>query len=571
MANKDFDMEELVEAAMDIEHDEDYTDEVEEESPKSSKSKSDDDSDVGGGAFAQDPLETEDPKWRGVRYWEVHAGQRLIHINFSKFFGKEAEDYEDFITSCVQKKAYSKMSDMFANTANVILNKNKATTETFMYKYYCIKKDIDNEAFEPESYQRFINSIINLFDKNMINEIRTYVNNNYAETGDERWEKNKRNYIPAITFLDRHIKVLYVVSRMIHLIVPLCLEYLREYKDIDAKTFLADTFSNLFPIAEAISPDLVPLSSNTEPMDVYQKLYSFVEAKVKDTLDSDKAMWERQEFLGTNYKTTIEGIVNKLIIDIIPEYSFCGTPMNMNVAVVRKSIQDYTLRKKDPFNINCFVDADTNTSDDDNAVVSESEQFDSYNAKHDELSIVLRHTFAEDTVNKIIARKGVILDPAEVEWYMHNVHFHEFQTFVIFASTMRYFGGTENIYGINQELYVKLMLAITKCMDASGLSSLSKYVLGTKNRHYISRKESRLSRSQLMNDPLYQHIINTKYQNVKNVITKKNNFIESRVSYLMNNEFTYNTPNEDLNGRIIPRDEDQIRRDVLKFFNGFVF
>jgi hypothetical protein len=115
------------------------------------------------------------------------------------------------------------------------------------------------------------------------------------------------------------------------------------------------------------------------------------------------------------------------------------------------------------------------------------------------------------------------------------------------------------------------MLTISQMMDNSGLSGLSKYVLGTKNRHYISRKESRLSRNIILNDPLYNNILENKYKSVKNIIMKKNNFIESRISFLMNNEFTYNTPNPALNGRIIARDEDAIRRDVLQFFNGFVY
>ena len=575
--NDDFDMEELVEAAFDIEHD-DIDEEDDEESPKSSKksSKKDndniDDDDVGGGAFATDPLETDDPKWRGVRYWQVTGGNRYIHMNFSKFFGKEAEDYEDFVTSCGQKKAYSKMSDIFCNTANVILNKNKQTTETFMYKYYCIKRNIDHRAYDVDSYTQFSHSIVNLFDKDIVNELRAYVNSKYHETGDDKWKANKRTFIPAITFLDRHIKVLFIVSRMIHLVVPLCLEYIREYKDVEAKTFLADIFSNLFPIAEKVDPELIPLSKTDEKeADVYNKLYSFVETKVKDTLDSDEAMWERQAYLAVNYKTTIDNILNKLIVDIVPEYAFVGNVMHMNVAVVRKSIQDYTLRKKDPFSINMLVDADNNTSDDDNAVVSESEQFDSYNAKHDEFSIVIRHTFAKHTVDTIIARKGVVIDPAEVEWYMEHVRFHEFQTFVIFSSVTNYFGGTENVYSLNKELYVKLMICIVKVMEASGLGSLAKYVTATKNRHYISRKETRLSRNALLNDPLYQYVVNNKYSSVKNIIDKKNNFLESIISKISNNEYVYNTPNSDLNGRIIPRDDVQIRKDILKFISSFVF
>lgn len=560
---EEFDMEALVNDALSID-DESY-----DEKPKTKKSAVVEEE--SGGSFARDPLETDDPNWKGFRYWTLHSGYRLLNIRFSKFFGKESEDYEDFITSCVQKKVYSKMMDLFCNTANVILNKNKAVTESFMYKYYCIKRNIDNEAYDSNGYQQFANAVVNMFDKGIVNEIRKYINENYHECGNDSEELNNKNYLPAITFLDRHIKVLFVVSRMIHLTVPLCLEYLRTHKDLEAKTFLADIFQNLFPIAQAIDPELIPLSKVNVESDVYQKLYSFVEDKVCSTLNSDKAMWERQAFLAVNFKTTIQIIVNKLIVDILPEYSFCGNVMHMNVAVVRKSIQDFTFRKEDPYNINCLVDADSNTSDDDNAVVTEAEQFDSYNAKHDELSIVIRHTFAEDTVNKIIQRKGVILNPSDIEFYMKNVRFHEFQTFAIFASTVRYFGGTENIYSLNMELYVKLMLTIAQMMDNSGLSGLSKYVLGTKNRHYISRKESRLSRNIILSDPLYNNILENKYKSVKNIIMKKNNFIESRISFLMNNEFTYNTPDPSLNGRIIARDEDAIRRDVLQFFNGFVY
>lgn len=521
--------------------------------------------------YGPDPFETDDPSWKGIRYFNLINGGRTLNICFSKFFGKDASDYEDFITSYVSKKAYAGRMPMFCNTANVILNANKKVTGTFLYKYYSIKRDIDNVSYDHGDFIQFINAIINLFDVGIVNEIRKYVNGKFRETGDIKYEQNKASFIPSITFLDYHVKILFVVSRMIHLVIPLCLGFLKEYKEIDAKILLSETFTSLFPIAQRVGPDVVPLGKDDRESDVYQKLYSFVEAKVKDTLNSDAVMWESQAFLGVNYKTTIETIVNKLIVDIVPEYAFKGEPIKFNATVVKKSVQDYTLRKKYPFNINCLVDVDSNAGDDDNAVVTEAEQFDSYNSKHDELSIIIRHTFAEDTVNKIMQRKGIILDPAEVEWYTKNVRFHEFQTFAIFAAFASYFGGTENIYGINQQSYVKLMLTVTKMLERSNLASLAKYVTGARNRHYMTRTERRLSRNILIADPLYNHIISTKYKAVKNIISKKNNFIERRINYLTNNEFLYVTPNEDLNGRIISRDEEVIRHDVLQFYNMFIF
>ena len=579
MAQKKFDMEELVESALnddspDIE--EIDSDEFEEENAKTkSKSKNIDDDGEVLGAFAKDILWTEEPTWKGFKYFHLEGmTERTLCIKFSKFFGKDAEEYENFITSCMAKKAYHKLMHLFCHTANAILNQDKKATQSFLYRYYCLKRDLDNDIFdqmdEAKNIGSFISNVVSLFDVNIVNEIRKYVNSQYIPINSPKFEENRHIFIESITFTEYHIKIMYILSRMVHLIAPLCLEYLKSHPRADAKTFLGETFTALFPLAENCGPGIVSISEQDHKCDVYQKLCSFVQSKVEGTLKSDKPMWERQAQFGVNWRNTTESIVSKLIVDIVPEYSFRGNIMNMNSAVTRKSIIDYTLRKKDLYSISQFADVDANSSDDDNSVISESEQFDSFNSKHDAFSIYIRHTFTEDTVNKIIERMGIIINPSDVEYYMKNIHFHKFQTFAIFASVLRPFGGTENIYSLNQENYIKLMLIISSSMKNLGMINLSNFVTGIKNRHYISKKESRVSHAILMQDPIYNYIVDMKYSGIKNIITKKNNFIESRISYLMNNEFSYNLPDSDLTGQIIPRSEDVIREETLKFFNEFI-
>lgn len=544
---------------------------------KTAEQESDDES-IAASMLENENYFTEDPSWKGTRYFQLD--KRIVHVAFSKFFGKEAKDYEDFITSCVSKKAYHKMMRLFCHTNNVILNYDKKVTEAFIYKYYCIKHNIDNAVYQKGSYQQFVNAIINLFDFNIMNQIRRYVNECYIPSGDDTYEANKRTFIPSITFLDYHKKILFIVSEMTHFIIPLCLEYLREYKETNTNELLTDVFVNLFPMAQAVDPiHLIPIDKNERPCDVYQKLYSFVENKVVDSLKSDGAQWERQEILATIYKSVIEDIVNnKLLINIVPEYSYKYNIIHLNISVVRKGIQDLVIRKKDPFSINCFVDVDSNTSDDDNAIVTEAEQFDSYNAKHDEFPIIIRHVFMDDTVNKILMRKNVVLNPADVKFYMDHminssvVGINDFQRFVIMSCFHSQFGGSENLYGLNGENWVKLMLCCVEMFKRGGpeTAAMAKYITAKRERHYVSRKETRLARNVLLNDPLYNYVIDTKYKNVKNVINKKNNFIESKITYLLSNEFSYNTPNEELNGRIIPRNEEEIRTGVLKFFSTFV-
>lgn len=587
MENEDFDDEtEDIELSdnEDIEEDSDIVDESDDtdgdssndvkiKSSKKSKVEAKDDEEEGSLMLNGEDYFSEDENWKGVRYFQLD--KRIVHVAFSKFFGKEAKDYEDFITSCVSKKAYHKMMRLFCHTNNVILNYDKKVTESFIYKYYCIKHNIDVAAYDRNSYQQFINAIVNLFDYGIMNQIRKYVNTYYIPTDDEcPYEENKKTLIPGITFRDYHKKILFVVSEMTHFVIPLCLEYLREYKETPTNALLTDTFTNLFPIAQAVDPvHLVPLDKNERPCDVYQKLYAFVENRVKDSLKSDDRMWERQEFLGTIWKSITEDILNnKLLANIVPEYSFKFNIIHLNVSVVRKSIQDQVIRGKDPYSINCFVEVDSNTSDDDNAIVTEAEQFDSYNAKHDEFPIIIRHTFMEDTVNKILNRKNVVLNPNDIEFYKKNLSINEFQRFAIMSCFHSQFGGSENLYGLNQENWIKLMLCVVEMFKRGGseTEAIAKYVTAKRERHYVLKKETRVSRATLLNDPLYNYLINTKYKNVKNIINKRNNFIENKIGYILSNEFSYNTPIVELHGKTIPRNEDEIRIGVLKFFTSFI-
>lgn len=574
-SDTEFDIEEMVNEALeitegssDIEDDDDGS--SEEKSKKKTKELDTDDG-LPDGDFMEDYLYSEEPDWKGFRYCTLLGStESIMNIKFSKFFGKESEDYENFSVSCNKKKAYRKLSHVFCHTMNVILNQNKKAAQNFLYRYYCMKRDLDNDNFQQGNVKQFVSSIVNLFDVEIINEIRKLINENYVETGDVKYKENKDNFIDSITFLDYHIKVLYIVSRMTHFVAPLCIEYLKTHFEADAKVLLTEVFTALFPIAESYGPGIVPISANDRSADVYQKVYDFVQTKVFDTIKSDETMWERQAHFGVNPKITTEQIVSKLIVDIIPEVSFNGNVINMFATVTRKSVLDYTLRKKDLYNINQISEIDNASDDNDNAVVSESDMFDAMNAKHDAFGVLIRHTFTTDTVNKIIERSGVIINPEDVEYYMKNIHFHKFQTFAIFSSCLSAFGGTENLYGLNQENYIRLMLMICKRLEVSGLRELSYYISGIKNRHYIAKKESRIFNQQLIADPLYQYIINNKYNNIKNIIDKKNNFISSRISFLTSNEFSYNLPDSNLTGQIIPRNDDLIRQQVLRFFVEFI-
>ena len=333
----DYDIQEMVEDAFSAEEGEIEEEEVSEEKPKKKAKELDTDDGLPDGDFMEDYLYSEEPTWKGFRYCTLLGStESIMNIKFSKFFGKESEDYENFSVSCNKKKAYRKLSHAFCHTMNVIFNQNKKATQNFLYRYYCMKRDIDNDRFQQGNLNQFVSSIVNLFDVEIINEIRKLINEHYVETGDVKYKENKENFIDSITFLDYHIKILYIVSRMTHFVAPLCIEYLKTHFEAEAKTLLTEVFTALFPIAQSYGPGIVPISDNDRDSDVYQKVYDFVQNKVFDTIKSDEAMWERQAHFSVNPKTTTEQIVSKLIVDIIPEVSFNGNVINMFATVTRK-------------------------------------------------------------------------------------------------------------------------------------------------------------------------------------------------------------------------------------------
>jgi hypothetical protein len=519
---------------------------------------------------------TESPEWKGIRFFSPEG--RFLRVCFSKYYDSQSEEYEEFVTSCISKKAYAKMMRLFAQTNNCILNQNLKVADAFIYKYFCIKFNIDNKKYDDKPHTYFINALVNLFDFDIINEIRKYVRDNFIIIKNDAYHNNKNFIIPGITFLDYHIKLLFVISCMTHFIIPLCLEYIRSTRNISANSLLIESFLALFPIAQTIDKEhLVPIDDNERPVDIYQKLYSFVEHYVKNTLKTDEYMWERISYLGINYKTSIEDTTNKIITNIIPEYQFEGNIIFLNIAVIRRSVGDYILRKKDPYNIKCFVDADPSAQNDDNNIITEAEQFDSYSSNHDEFSVIIRHTFPQDTVNKILMRKGVSIREGDLMFYLGVVNnsrtvqnIHEFQQFAVFSAFYQYFGGTENIYGVNLEQWITLVLAICEILKKNGIPELCKYITGIRNKHYIQKKEARLSRQQLYLDQTYNHIIQSKYRSIKSIIDKKKNFIESNILLLTTNEYTYNTPDPILNGKVIVRNDEEIRRGILLFFQNII-
>jgi hypothetical protein len=503
-----------------------------------------------------------------IKYFEKSMKTVLVH--FEDFYGPEAEEYNEFTISLASKKAYYKMIDIIVNENNTILNRNSELAQNFMYRYYSLKRNIDDNRYLNKDYTYFLSDLTGLFEIKFVEEIKKYVNENFKRCVGDIYDEDKK-YEAGITFLDYHLKILYTISRMQRFIILICIQYIHMYPGtVDTNTFLVSAFMILFRLAQNYG--YFDANSNEEnslrQTDVYQKLYMFIQRKVEKTLQTDKVMWERQAFLGVNPKSAIEDILNKLITNIMPEYSFKSLIMNLNAVMIKTTVTQYILRKKDPFNINQLVDSDIAQVDDD-SVTTEAEIFDSYNSKRNEMTLFIRKLTVDDTIDKIIIRNNVTITPEEFEFYHRTNKIQTFQQFAIFQTFFSYFGGTENIYSCNKINYTKLLVILIKMLDTVETPELIKYITGERTRHFINKRESRSLHTTIVNDPVYKNIIETKYKSTQNILIR-NNFIENKVLFLINNEFLYNNYNSLKNGMPIEKDESEILSSVLKFFSRLI-
>ena len=398
---------------------------------------------------------------------------------------------------------------------------------------------------------------MSIFTTKFVDLIKEYVDKHYITNINEVIEASNKVYNESTTFYDRHFKLLYLISRISRLVIPISTHYIYLYPDTDANAFLSEVFVSVFNVASLHSG-----------IDIYKKLYTFVTNQIDKTRYSDRKMWERLKILGVTPETTTEEVMTKIITNTIPKYDFDKNLMNLNITVIDRTVRLYTLRKPDPYTLYALNDSDIISSDDD-SIVSEAEVFDSYNSKRDEYVLFFRKYGTKQTINKIMIREGVShIDKDEYDFYLNSFEFHDFHKFIIIQTYSRYFGGSENILACKKEEWVVLLIILIKILKRTELDYLIPFVTGIKRSYAVKRANKHLIKL-IEENPLYDVLLKTKYRYVKNLLESKN-IIKNTIISLLNNVYAYNEYGNPKNGELIEKDDNLIIENVLKMFNQII-
>lgn len=493
-----------------------------------------------------------------VQYFRTYL--KNIIVPFENYFeDQSASDYDEFFTTIACKKTYSKIADMICKENNLLLNRDLELSDRFIGTYFSIKYSVDRGEYDNKSTDTFINDIISLiFTVDFVNMIRKYVDDNYITNVDDNIDFERHKYDEGTTFHDKHFKILYLISCMSRLVIPMATHYVYNRKNLnDIKGFFMDLFLALFKLAQA--------GTNTN---IYAKLKLNVRRSINKTTYTDAPMWDRMRILSTIPESVLEETMEKIITNVIPKYDFKQNIMNLNTVVIRKSIMSYTFRREDPYTIFSLSSTEGHSTDED-SILTEVEIFDSYNTQRDESVMIFRKYGTTRDIDIIAKREGVIIAPEEIEFYKNNKRYHDLQKTAIYYVFSRYFSGIENIIGgCRSEDWIKLIIILKKILERMGMKYLSEFISGEKIEFSYKRLTKYMD-NLINDDPLYKQLMERKYPSVQGIIEKRNP-IKNMIISIFNNTYKYSSYGNPLNGQYIEKDEERIIKEVLNFFNLFI-
>lgn len=136
---------------------------------------------------------------------------------------------------------------------------------------------------------------------------------------------------PNLQFNNKHAKILYEISLMMNMYIPLATHYMYMHF-IKSSADVADFMLELFDLVVAKYED-------EDDIYIYNKLYETATSVVNKSKAPHKVLWDKNKIRGNNSTTHTKDSVNDIIIQIIPKYTYDANIINFIYFSNRKALQ----------------------------------------------------------------------------------------------------------------------------------------------------------------------------------------------------------------------------------------
>ena len=182
---------------------------------------------------------------------------------------------------------------------------------------YKIKVSIDYiKSYSKANFMDDVNRYI-IRNFKLTCKIRHFVDDNY----NMKLSSNN-NRTPNLQFNNEHAKVLYEISLLMNMYIPLATHYMYIHsikKSPDIQDFMLELF------------DMCMVKYEQERgIYIYDKIYETAVSVVNKSKNPDKALWEKNQIRGNNTTTHTKDSVVDIILQIMPKYSYTKNIINFN-------------------------------------------------------------------------------------------------------------------------------------------------------------------------------------------------------------------------------------------------
>lgn len=482
--------------------------------------------------------------------------------------------YDRFL---IKKASYEKQLPEITKYINYFL-KFYDTDYELMLAYLKLKYEIDcKQRFTEETVGELIALIYEvLFTPTVVEKINQMVADNYfadIESSEEskKYSKQKKMFNESLEFTNKHIILLLRISFGMKIICPILFHFVHLQKiKIDKDSDLIYRFyKNLFHVF-----------CDSENVDMYNKLFVYVKAKVIENKSHNKAMYAQRDILGVDEAIIINMFLQKVLIsENMVKFKFTEKQDSQtkkfkeNVIGFIKTIIKFQLSYflKDQYSKNLTEVVSAKNADG----LSGSDKMEMNLTKIDEGQTVYAEVDVEYEMNRIISNYSrFTVTDEEVDYYINNWHPCPIQITLIKAYWAKQFGSYRDMAMLTRkEFYTLALILKKKLLEQAGYDSeyedgiailpylLTSNLSDEKTSTRIIRNNKYLEK--VRSSYLYKSLITAKYSNL---IKIKQNELDRILSIFINTSFTYVTyEKQEVTGQKIECGEDRISDEVLFF------
>lgn len=249
------------------------------------------------------PIEESDRIFRNIR------GEIILPICEFFYGGDEEQKSLNYFAMNTKRSYNSNVTrDHICRYLNYFEKFYDRDKKLLMYLFE-IKINIDRQPnYGIENFMDDVNRfIIRNFD--LTCKIAHFVEDNYLMK-----LSSNNNKTPNLQFTNRHAKLLYSISLLMNMYIPLATHYMYIHNiksSADVQKFMLRLF------------DMCNQKYKFEQnIDIYNKLYETALSVVNKSKNPDKALWEKNQIRGINTTTHTKDSVCDIILQIMPKYNY---------------------------------------------------------------------------------------------------------------------------------------------------------------------------------------------------------------------------------------------------------